>query len=168
MNQQIRITIDTEANATLNKSEIKQLVEKLFETQCIVDVIDIKIEEEAEIYKVNEEFRFDWMILNEETNIPHLLSWVYERKLVGLIDEEKGGIIGYINHAHIEEIVGILNGKEKRLSDDKLTKMYNIIRTCYHVLNAIPNQQLNMIEGKDTYAIASIIGKFLNDGKLDN
>lgn len=118
---------------------------------------------------MNQESRFDWMDLDDETNIPDLQEWVDERELVGLIDEEKGGIIGYINHFHIEEVVGILNGKSQRLTDDeKLTKMYNIIRTCYHVLNAIPNQQLTMIEGKDTYAIASIIGKFLNDESTSN
>lgn len=46
---------------------------------------------------------------------------------------------------------------------NKLNQINNIIRTCYTVLNAITNQKLNMIEGKDTYAIASVIGKFLDN-----
>lgn len=54
------------------------------------------------------------------------------------------------------------NSNEVLIDKDTLNKMNNIIRTCYHVLNAIPNQKLNMLEGKDTYAIASVIGKFMN------
>lgn len=56
-----------------------------------------------------EEPRFDYMDLDEETNIPDLQNWVDNRELVGLIDETKGGIIGYINKAHIEDIIVLLN-----------------------------------------------------------
>ncbi len=57
--------------------------------------------------------RFDLQDLDEETNIPDLQKWVNDRALVGLIDEERAGIIGYINSDHIEEVVKILNGSKE-------------------------------------------------------
>lgn len=53
--------------------------------------------------------RFSGMDLDEETNIPDLKKWVKERQLEGLVDEEHGGIIGYINRAHIQSLVERLN-----------------------------------------------------------
>ena len=53
--------------------------------------------------------RFSFQELDEETNIPDLQKWVDERKLVAIIDEEKGGIIGYINHEHEDMFYGVLN-----------------------------------------------------------
>ncbi len=57
--------------------------------------------------------RFDLQDLDEETNIPDLQKWVNDRALVGLIDEQRAGIIGYINAEHIDEITGLLNNATK-------------------------------------------------------
>ena len=53
--------------------------------------------------------RFSFQELDEETNIPDLQKWVDERKLVAIIDEERGGIIGYINHEHEDMLYQVLN-----------------------------------------------------------
>jgi len=53
--------------------------------------------------------RFSFQELDEDTNIPDLQKWVDERKLVGVVDEEKGGIIGYINHEHEDMLYQVLN-----------------------------------------------------------
>lgn len=56
-----------------------------------------------------EETRFSFQDLDEEVNIPDLQKWIDERVLVGLIDEEKGGIVGYFNIEHEEEFFKLLN-----------------------------------------------------------
>ena len=53
--------------------------------------------------------RFSFQELDEETNIPDLQKWADERKLVAIVDEEHGGIIGYINHEHEDMLFGVLN-----------------------------------------------------------
>ncbi len=45
----------------------------------------------------------------DEGNKTDLEKWIYEDQLLGLIDEETGGIIGYINHAHAKRIMVMLN-----------------------------------------------------------
>lgn len=107
MTQQVRITIDAEVDVVNGKLEIQQIIERLLRLQNTIDLIKMKVEEEKDIYKT--EPRFDWMFLDEETNIPDLKRWVDENVLAGLIDEEKGGIIGYIHHEHIDEITKLLN-----------------------------------------------------------
>ena len=56
-----------------------------------------------------EVFRF-WSIRNmDERHIKDAQKWLDEENLVALVDEKKGGIIGYINRTHIDEILPILN-----------------------------------------------------------
>jgi hypothetical protein len=45
----------------------------------------------------------------DEDNTKDLLKWVGNDELWGLIDEEQGGIIGYIHHSHMERITNLLN-----------------------------------------------------------
>lgn len=59
------------------------------------------------------ELRFSFQELDEETNIPDLQNWVDHRQLVGLVDEEHGGIVGYFNRGHEEEFFKILNKLKK-------------------------------------------------------
>tara|TARA_R110000868_G_scaffold74337_10_gene214982 strand:+ start:1274 stop:1621 length:348 start_codon:yes stop_codon:yes gene_type:complete len=55
-----------------------------------------------------EEPNFDYQEL-EETNIDDLEKWITDGVLHGLIDENLGGIIGYIHGEHINRVVSILN-----------------------------------------------------------
>lgn len=52
---------------------------------------------------------FNYQRIDPEDNLPDLEKWVKEDKMVALIDEEMGGIIGYINQDHIDRITAILN-----------------------------------------------------------
>ena len=36
-------------------------------------------------------------------------DWIDEDKVIGLVDEKQGGIIGYINRKHAERIINHLN-----------------------------------------------------------
>lgn len=45
----------------------------------------------------------------DEVNYSDLQKWIAEDVLHGLVDEEKGGIVGYIHHEHIENIADKLN-----------------------------------------------------------
>lgn len=45
----------------------------------------------------------------DRNNLTDLLRWAADDELVGLVDEVDGGIIGYINRAHIEKVISILN-----------------------------------------------------------
>jgi len=53
--------------------------------------------------------RFYYQDIDEEDNKPDLQNWVNNDELFALVDENKGGIIGYINKEHITEIVDLLN-----------------------------------------------------------
>jgi len=56
-----------------------------------------------------EESRFtQYDMLNEE-NWSDLQKWVDNEELVALVDEEEGGIIGYINPVHMDKILNLLN-----------------------------------------------------------
>ena len=37
------------------------------------------------------------------------MKWLDDDQLEGLIDEEAGGIIGYINHYHVDKLLRLLN-----------------------------------------------------------
>ncbi len=52
---------------------------------------------------------FNYQRIDPEDNLPDLEKWVKEDKMVALIDEEMGGIIGYIHQDHIDRITAILN-----------------------------------------------------------
>lgn len=52
---------------------------------------------------------FNYQRIDPEDNLPDLEKWVKEDKMEALIDEEMGGIIGYINQDHIDRITAILN-----------------------------------------------------------
>src|SRR6185369_14412373 len=53
--------------------------------------------------------RFNYQDLDSEINKPDLQKWVDADELHALVDESKGGIIGYIHHSHVDEITGLLN-----------------------------------------------------------
>ncbi len=59
-------------------------------------------------YKKNDP-RFTFQELDEEINIPDLQNWVNDRVLVGIVDDESGGIIGYVNREHADKLYTILN-----------------------------------------------------------
>ena len=59
--------------------------------------------------KEDNQLNFSYQDLDEEVNIPDLQKWVDAKVLYALIDEESGGIIGYIHYQHIDRITGILN-----------------------------------------------------------
>lgn len=71
-------------------------------------------DEANDIYVANdpdaEEPNFTYQDLDED-NIKDMMKWVGNSELWGLIDGEQGGIIGYINHQHIDRIAGLLNTK---------------------------------------------------------
>lgn len=83
--------IDTEDLTTAEK-KIVQLIKKYEDNTYLSD-----------------EPRFSTMELDEETNIPDLQQWVDEGVLVGLVDEEQGGIIGYVNTGHADMVYDLLN-----------------------------------------------------------
>ena len=57
----------------------------------------------------NEELQFDSQDIDEQDNLPDLQNWVDNNEMDALIDESYGGIIGYINKAHINRITSLLN-----------------------------------------------------------
>lgn len=57
----------------------------------------------------NIELNFNYQDVDELDNKPDLQKWVDNNELEALIDESKGGIIGYIHREHIDEITGLLN-----------------------------------------------------------
>jgi hypothetical protein len=46
----------------------------------------------------------------DEVNIRDLLEWVTQNKLVAIVDENEGGIIGYVHEFHSDRILNTLNG----------------------------------------------------------
>lgn len=73
------------------------------------------VKKQKKEFYTKEEPRFSTMDLDEETNIPDLKNWVEERQLVGLVDEECGGIIGYVNPAHAEKLYKLLNSQKHQI-----------------------------------------------------
>ena len=61
---------------------------------------------------ISKEQRY-WYMELEEQNKKDLLKWLNEDKLIALVDEKEGGIIGYINPLFIDKITKILNKKVK-------------------------------------------------------
>jgi hypothetical protein len=57
--------------------------------------------------------RFHSQEVDEETNKPDLLEWVENGVLEALVDEESGGIIGYISHVHMSKVLKRLNDYKK-------------------------------------------------------
>ena len=55
-----------------------------------------------------EEQRYYEQELNEQ-NILDLLKWIAENQLVAIVDEQEGGIIGYVSRNYSEEILFYLN-----------------------------------------------------------
>ena len=55
-----------------------------------------------------EDDRF-WELELDDKNIKDLLQWVIDNSLVGLVDEEAGGIVGYISRDHIKGVLTKLN-----------------------------------------------------------
>lgn len=76
----------------------------------ILEFISEKDQEDE--YYTSEDPRFNFMDLDEETNKPDLQKWVENDELVGLVDEECGGIIGYVNPAHADKLYSILNAQK--------------------------------------------------------
>lgn len=50
-----------------------------------------------------------WELELEGVNIRDLALSIHNNKLVAIVDEEKGGIIGYVLRNHSEEILKLLN-----------------------------------------------------------
>lgn len=55
------------------------------------------------------ELRFSFQELDDDVNKPDLFKWLIKDKLIALVDEEKGGIIGYFHRDHEEEFFKLLN-----------------------------------------------------------
>lgn len=83
-------------------------------TQAEKEILNIVEDYEADTYP-SDEPRFSTMDLDEETNIPDLQNWVDKRELVGVVDEEQGGIIGYVNQGHADMLYTILNDTKHKL-----------------------------------------------------
>lgn len=61
---------------------------------------EIEVAEEEPLYTIQD---------LDEDNTTDLQKWVDGGDLFALVDEKEGGIIGYINHAHAERIMNLLN-----------------------------------------------------------
>ena len=59
-----------------------------------------------------------WNLNLDEKNKQDLQKWIDEDKMVGIVNEENGGIIGYINKGHINKILKKLNKMEEKLICD--------------------------------------------------
>jgi len=57
---------------------------------------------------MEKEKRFDVWELTKE-NKKDLDSWINENRLIGIIDDVEGGIIGYIHDKHARNIINQLN-----------------------------------------------------------
>ena len=58
--------------------------------------------------KTEKEYRFWDVELSDGTQMD-AKDWIEENQMIGLVDEKKGGIIGYINREHAERIIKQLN-----------------------------------------------------------
>lgn len=47
--------------------------------------------------------------LMDEQNIKDLIEWVTKNELVAIVDENEGGIIGYVHEFHSDRILDTLN-----------------------------------------------------------
>lgn len=47
--------------------------------------------------------------LMDDKNVEDLLKWVEQNKLVAIVDENEGGIIGYVHEFHSDRILDTLN-----------------------------------------------------------
>lgn len=47
-----------------------------------------------------------------QINIEHLLKWIIDRQLVAVVDDDYGGIIGYVSRDYSEEILKQLNNSK--------------------------------------------------------
>lgn len=56
----------------------------------------------------NENPRF-WSMDLENTNKKDLLKWFVDDLLIGIVDEEEGGIIGYVNPKFVDDVLSLLN-----------------------------------------------------------
>ena len=74
-------------------------------------------------YYKKETPRFDYQEIDPADNLPDLLNWAANDDMVALIDEESGGIIGYINKGHIDMIYSILNKTKHEIGVYDQTKV---------------------------------------------
>ena len=58
---------------------------------------------------MEKELRFQDVFYLENNQILDAEKWLQDDEMVGLVDEEAGGIIGYIHQEHIEKILNLLN-----------------------------------------------------------
>ena len=63
----------------------------------------------AVVAKYDGENPFSCHELMDDVNVSDLQKWVDGDEMGGLVDEATGGIIGYVNLAHLDRIVGLLN-----------------------------------------------------------
>lgn len=64
--------------------------------------------EETKLEKYEDKLRF-WTMELDDDNYRNLQEWVGEKCMEGLVDEESGGIIGYVNRNCIKDIIPFLN-----------------------------------------------------------
>ncbi len=81
-----------------------------------------------EIY--NEDNPRFWSLNLEKNNIQDLKDWIEKNKLVGIVDEEEGGIIGYISDDFIDKIVNKLNKNYKMKRKENYSTKYEREEMC--------------------------------------
>lgn len=65
-----------------------------------------------------------WELELTDENYKDLQTWIKNEKVIGLVDEKMGGIIGYIHKVHSDEIIKNLNKVDEK---ENYKKAYNIL-----------------------------------------
>lgn len=55
-----------------------------------------------------------WPLPLSERNIEDLNQWVNDDALTGIVDEDAGGIVGYLNETHVDTVLDLLNQTEAK------------------------------------------------------
>lgn len=66
--------------------------------------------------------RFNYQEIDEQVNLPDLRSWVDNNEMSAIVDEDKGGIIGYISTSHVDEITNRLNEYDTLKAENEMLK----------------------------------------------
>ena len=61
-----------------------------------------------------------WSMELDKLNKDDLQKWIKDDELEAIVDEDAGGIIGYINRDHIESLIRKLNGDKNDISHIKV------------------------------------------------
>lgn len=49
----------------------------------------------------------------DNNNLKDLAEWMFDGVLAGIVDDANGGIIGYVNIKHVDEVIHRLNEGKK-------------------------------------------------------